>query len=122
VESAGTSFFNKAVLRVLHKAGWGVIQIDNYIPCSGKKFDQLVMEGIENLPISPKRPVVLGDVTYGILPVPPMKEDPRDVSIEEKSSLLAEIEQAAQHPSVVNRRANYIERVEQVRFSDSSGP
>ena len=119
VESAGTSFFNKAVVRVLHKAGWGVIQIDNYIPGSGKKFDQLVMEAGKLADIT-EEPVVLGDVTYGMLAVPPMKEDPRAVSIEEKSSLLSEIEQAAQHTSVVNRRANYIERFEQVRFTDSS--
>ncbi len=43
------------------------------------------------------------------------------MTIEEKSALLAGIERSAVHPSVVNRRANYIERTEQVRFSDSSG-
>ncbi len=32
VESAGSSFFNKAVVRVLSGTGWGVLQIDNYIP------------------------------------------------------------------------------------------
>ena len=42
VESAGTSFFNKAILRVLVKTGWGVLQIDNYTPCSGRKFDELL--------------------------------------------------------------------------------
>jgi TldD protein len=49
-----------------------------------------------------------------------MREDPRDVSIEEKSSLLSEIEQAAIHPLVVNRRANFIEKIENVLFNDSS--
>ena len=56
-----------------------------------------------------------------MLPVPRLLEDPRDVSIEEKSTLLATIEKSAMHPDMVNRRANYIERTEQVRFSDSSG-
>ncbi len=55
-----------------------------------------------------------------MLAVPPMKEDPRDVSIEEKSSLLSGIEMAARHPLVVNRRANFIEKIEHVRFTDSS--
>ena len=38
VESAGTSFFSKAVLRVLVKTGWGVLQIDNFTPCTGKNL------------------------------------------------------------------------------------
>jgi TldD protein len=120
VESAGTSFFNKAVLRVLDRAGWGVLQIDNYTPCSGRKFDELVASAQKLAGIT-GQPVELGDAPHGVLPVPPMKEDPRDVGIEEKSSLLAGIEEAARHPLVTNRRANYIERIEQVQFGDSSG-
>jgi TldD protein len=120
VESAGTSYFNKAVIRVLHKTGWGVLQIDNYKPCHGKKFDAL-LESASRLSRLTQGNVVLGDAPNGILAVPSMKEDPRDVSIEEKSSLLSGIEQAARHPLVVNQRANYIEKIELVRFSDSSG-
>ena len=119
VESAGTSFFNKAVLRVLNGTGWGVIQIDNYTPCNGRKFEDLI-ESAQKLAGITEEIVELGDVPHGVLPVPPMKEDPRAVSIEEKSSLLAGIEEAARHPLVTNRRANYVERIEQVRFMDSS--
>ena len=119
VESAGTSFFNKAVLRVLNRTGWGVIQIDNYTPCTGRKFEDLIGSAQKLAGIT-EEIVELGDVPHGILPVPPMKEDPRSVSIEEKSSLLAGIEEAARHPLVTNRRANYVERIEQVRFEDSS--
>jgi TldD protein len=119
VESAGTSFFNKAVLRVLNRTGWGVIQIDNYTPCTGRKFEDLI-ESAQKLAGITEEVVELGDVPHGILDVPPMKEDPRSVSIEEKSSLLAGIEAAARHPLVTNCRANYIERIEQVRFTDSS--
>ena len=119
VESAGTSFFNKAVLRVLDKSGWGVLQIDNFTTCTGRKFDELIASAQKLAGIT-EQPVELGGVPHGILPVPPMKEDPRAVSIEEKSSLLAGIEDAARHPLVTNRRANYIERIEQVRFEDSS--
>jgi TldD protein len=119
VESAGTSFFNKAVVRVLNRSGWGVIQIDNYTPCTGRKFEELI-ESAQKLAGITEEIVELGDVPHGILPVPPMKEDPRSVSIEEKSSLLAGIEEAARHPLVTNRRANYVERIEQVQFADSS--
>ncbi len=119
VESAGTSFFNKAVIRVLSKTGWGILQIDNYSPCQGKKFDA-ILESACRLARITEENVVLGDAPHGILSVPPMKEDPRDVCIEEKSTLLSEIEKAAQHPLVVNRRANFIEKIEHIRFTDSS--
>jgi len=120
VESAGTSFFNKAVLRVLVKSGWGVLQIDNYTPCTGTKFDELLQQAARLANITDE-PVRLGDVPRGILPVPPVKEDPRDVDIEEKSRLLAEIEAGVVREGIVNRRANYIEKDERVRFLDSSG-
>jgi TldD protein len=90
------------------------------MPCTGRKFDDLIASAQKLAGIT-EQPVELGEVPHGILPVPPMKEDPRAVSIEEKSSLLAGIEEAARHPLVTNRRANYIERIEQVRFEDSSG-
>jgi TldD protein len=120
VESAGTSFFNKAILRVLDRNGWGILQIDNYTPCSGRKFEELLRQASKLAGITQEN-VSLGDAPRGILPVPRLLEDPRDVSIEEKSSLLSTIEKSAIHPDVVNRRANYIERAELVRFSDSSG-
>ena len=120
VESAGTSFFNKAILRVLCKTGWGVLQIDNYSPCTGKTFDDL-LERAARLAAITEENVILGDVPRGILAVPALKEDPRDVDIEEKSRLLAEIEQSAVRETIINRRANYIEKDELVRFSDSSG-
>ena len=120
VESGGTSFFSKAVLRVLAGAGWGVLQIDNYTPVTGKKFDALLQEASGLSGITGEE-VVLGDAPHGILPVPAVKEDPRTVTIEEKSAILTEIEKAAMNPLVVNRRANYIERAEQVNFLDSSG-
>jgi TldD protein len=119
VESAGTSFFNKAILRVLVKSGWGVLQIDNYTPCSSGKFDEL-LERAARLAVITEENVVLGDVPRGQLAVPQLKEDPRDVSIEEKSALLADIEKSATLPDIVNRRASYVERTEQVRFADSS--
>jgi len=119
VESAGTSFFNKAVLRVLTATGWGILQIDNYIPGNGK-FDDLLAEASRLANITEER-ILFGDAVRGVLPIPPVKEDPRDVDIEEKSSLLAGIEAAAVDPAVTNRRANYIERIEQIHFSDSSG-
>ncbi|AGB01374.1 TldD/PmbA family protein [Methanoregula formicica] len=120
IESAGTSFFNKAILRVLVRSGWGVLQIDNFSPCIGRKFDEM-LEQAARLAVITEEQVVLGDVTRRQLPVPPMNEDPREISLEEKSAILSEIEKSATLPLVVNRRANYTEKFEQVHFSDSSG-
>jgi TldD protein len=120
VESATTSFFNRAILRVLGPRGWGILQIDNFSPCSTKKFNSLLASASRLAAIT-QEDVNLADAHHGALNVPAMKEDPRGVGIDEKTSLLAEIEMAASHPEVVNRRANYIERSEQVMFSDSSG-
>ena len=120
IESAGTSFFSKAVIRVLGPHGWGILQIDNYTDPTGKKFAGL-LESAGRLAQVTEEPVNIADVPHTVLPVPVVQEDCRDVSIEEKSALLAEIERAATHPRVVSRRASYVERVENVRFSDSSG-
>ncbi len=120
VESAGTSFFNKAILRVLVRSGWGVLQIDNYTPCTGRKFDEL-LQNAAALAVITEEEVRLGDVPRGMLAVTKPTEDPRDIGLEEKCSLLAEFEKSAILPEVTNRRANYIEKAEQVRFLDSSG-
>ncbi|MGD1005249.1 MAG: TldD/PmbA family protein [Methanoregulaceae archaeon] len=120
VESAGTSFFNRAILRVLGPRGWGILQIDNYTPRSTKNFHSLLASAYRLAAIT-QQDVNLSEAPSRTLDVPPMKENPRDVSIEEKTSLLADIEKAAKFPKVVNRRANYIEQFEQITFSDSEG-
>ena len=56
----------------------GVIQIDNYTPCHGRKFDALIRSACRLAKITQGN-VVLGDAPHGILGVPPMKEDPRSV-------------------------------------------
>ncbi len=119
IESAGTSFFSTAVLRVLGPSGWGILTIDNYTSPRGKEFDSL-LESAASLARITTEPVNLADAPHGVLPVPAMREDPREVSLEEKTGVLGEIESAARLPGIVNSRATYIERAEQVSFIDSS--
>ena len=119
-ESAGTSFFSTAVLRVLGPHGWGILTLDNYHPVTGKALDSL-LDQAASLARTTTEPVNLGDAPRGVLPVPAMKEDPRDVSLTEKAAILGEIESAAKLPGIVNTRATYIERAEKVSFEDSSG-
>ena len=120
IESAGTSFFSTAVIRVLGQAGWGILTIDNYEDPVGREFDDMLQTALDLARITDE-PTCLAEAPNGMLAVPRQKEDPKDVSLEEKTSLLGEIETAAKVPGIVNTRATYIERSEQTAFRDSSG-
>ena len=104
---------------MLGPSGWGILTIDNYSSPEGREFESLLSSAASLAHITTE-PVTLADAPHGVLPVPPMKEDPRDVSLEEKTGILGEIESSARLPGIVNTRATYIERAEQVSFIDSS--
>ena len=120
IESAGTSFFDKAVIRALGPKGWGVLTRDHVDIDSRRDLDTLV-EAAARLAAVTEDPLDLADAPRGVLRVPSLAEDPRDVDLEEKTRLLAGIEAAARVPEVVNTRARYTEGIDQVRFLDSSG-
>jgi TldD protein len=120
VESAGTSFFSKAIVRVLGMKGWGILEIDNYNPDRKRELKSILVSAARLAAIT-QQDVMLADAPSATLSVPPLKEDPAHIPLEEKTGILAGIEKAAALPGIVNRRANYIERVEHVAFSDSSG-
>jgi TldD protein len=120
VESAGTSFFDKAVVRVLGKKGWGLLLIDNFTRPPGRAFEDL-LDAAAHLAVITAEPVELAPAHQRALTVPLPLEDPRAVPLEEKTGLLAAIERAAKRERVVNTRATYSERAEQVQFEDSSG-
>jgi len=120
VESGGTSFFDKAVVRVLGPRGWGAIALDAYTTQQEEHKKELTDKALRLAELT-EETVVLADAPRGIKSLPVISEDPRTVSLEEKTQLLAAIEKAAKVPGVVNTRATYIERAEQVTFTDSSG-
>ncbi|KUG20228.1 MAG: TldD/PmbA family protein [Methanomicrobiaceae archaeon] len=120
VESAGTSFFDRAVVRVLGPMGWGVLTLDHFDPESKGELSGALASAMRLAAITGDR-VELGEAPHAALPVPALREDPRTVDLEEKTRLLAEIEAAARLPEVVNTRARYSESIDQVRFLDSSG-
>ncbi|NYT05362.1 MAG: TldD/PmbA family protein [Methanomicrobiales archaeon] len=120
VESAGTSFFNRALLRVLGEHGWGVLTIENYASCSEKEIRDYIGRALQLARVT-EEDVVLADAPSGMLPVPPLAEDPRDVSLEEKCGLLAGIEAAARLPGIASTRGRYTEDEGRVHFRDSSG-
>jgi len=120
IESAGTSFFDKAVIRALGPKGWGVLTRDHVDIDSKRDLDALVGAAARLAAVT-EDPLDLADAPRGVLRVPSLAEDPRDVDLEEKTRLLAGIEAAARVPEVVNTRARYTEGIDAVRFLDSSG-
>ena len=120
VESAGTSFFDKAVVRVLGPNGWGILTRDHVDTDSKREVERLVETAARLAAVTGDR-LDLADAPRGVLPVPPLGEDPRDVDLEEKTRLLAGVEGAARLPGVANTRARYTEGIDSVRFLDSSG-
>lgn len=120
VESAGIVFLDRAILRVLGPRGWGILAIDHYTRPGGKKFEELVRRAAGLASLTGQE-VHLADVPLGSIAVPPMKENPAEVDLQEKQRLLAEIERSARIDGIKSTRANYIERFEKVGFEDSSG-
>ena len=120
VESAGTSFSDSSVIRVLGPRGWGVVSLDHFDPASAKDRHAVLERGLALARIT-EREVDLAPAPSGIRPVPPLREDPRTVSLEEKTGLLSAIAAAARVEGVTSTRAQYTERAEEVSFSDSSG-
>ncbi|MEN6516893.1 MAG: TldD/PmbA family protein [Methanospirillum sp.] len=117
VESATTSLFDRAVVRVLGPSGWGVVSVDNY---RGDDLDRFVAEALALAELTGET-VALADAPHRVLPVPSPTDDPRSYGLEEKTRLLAGVEAAAKGPEVRNTRAVYTERHETVRFASSEG-
>lgn len=120
VESAGTGYFDKAVLRVLGRTGWGILAIDNFSSYSQHDLSRSIEEALA-LANATGEHVALANAPRGVRPVPALKEDPRDISLEEKTEILGGIEAAARLPEIMNTRARYSEEVDRVFFQDSEG-
>jgi TldD protein len=120
IESAGASLFDHAVLRVLGPRGWGILTLDNYQWPRGRDFDELIQSGLRLASLTGED-VELAPASHKLLKVPPVREDPAEVTMEEKSGILGGIARAASLPGIVNTRANYTERIENVKFLDSTG-
>lgn len=118
VEQAGSSFFDKAVIRVLGEKGWGVFSVSGEEADYEKLPDRLINEALTSSRMT-TIPVPLQNTPSAIHKVPLMKENPVEVSLEEKVSVLLDMYKATEGPDIVSRRINYIEKDEEVSFSDS---
>ncbi|MFA5613180.1 MAG: TldD/PmbA family protein [Methanoculleus sp.] len=120
IESAGTSYFDRTVVRALGPKGWGILTRDHVDIDSRREVDALV-EAATRLAVVTHDQIDLADAPRALLPVPPLAEDPREIDLEEKTRLLAGIESVARIPEVANTRARYTEGIDSVRFLDSGG-
>ena len=120
IESAGTSYFDRTVVRALGPKGWGILTRDHVNIDSKREVDALV-EAATRLAVVTHDRIDLADAPRALLSVPPLAGDPREIDLEEKTRLLAGIESAARIPEVVNTRARYTEGIDSVRFLDSGG-
>jgi TldD protein len=119
-ESAASSFFDHAVIRALSRNGWGILTVDNYQEMRRSDIESLVSRAASIASIC-SEDISLAGPERGSRDVPPMGEDPRDVSLGEKTAILFDLEQSARIPGIMNTRINYIERFEEVGFQDSTG-
>ena len=120
VESAGTSFSDTSLVRVLGPQGWGMVSANNLDISSPKELEGVLPEGLSLARLTGD-PVELADPPRGKHRVPMPLEDPRHLSLGEKTRVLGEIEKAAKLPGIASTRATYIERTEEVSYTDSSG-
>ncbi len=120
VETAGVALSDIAVIRVLSRKGFGLLTVTNPGDLKGAKLDEYLCEAARMAEPTVEE-VSLAEVPSSIHPVPARGEDPRDLSLEEKTACLSRIEKAAAVPGVTNTRAGYTERYEEVTFLDSCG-
>lgn len=120
IESAGSSFLDIALLRVLGTKGWGLVTIENFASRTKKDIDGYIREALGYSSVTEEK-IVIGDAPSGMLGLPGSKESPADVSLEEKCSLLVSIEAAARIDGIVSTHAAYSESSSTVSFTDSCG-
>ena len=120
IEQAGSSFYDKAVIRVLGANGWGVLSVTGEELDTDKIPSDLIEKAIKASAMTNVR-IDIEETPSGIHGVPTMKEDPRDVSLEEKVSIIQDLDSAAKGPDIVSRRIQYLEKSDTVSFSDCLG-
>jgi len=120
IDSAGSSFFDVALLRVLGRKGWGLVNIENFGSRSKREIEGFIAEAMRFASVTDEE-IVLGDAPSGMLSVPKIDGNPADVPLEEKCELLKSIEAAARIDGIISTRAGYSEGSSTVYFTDSCG-
>jgi len=124
IEQAGSVFYDTALIRVLGPFGWGVLSVDGEDVGDLIKREALPAEYIQKAlgaaTLTNER-IEIAETPSDIRTVPGMKVDPREISLEEKSDILLDIEKHARKDEIVSTRIGYIEKGEKVSFASSHG-
>jgi len=121
IREISNNFSSGAAVRVLSGGSWGFASLDNPEDTdaamrSAGKLAEAAKKG------SPKSPIKLAPVEKPTLQnLPEVREDPGDVPIEDKVSLLSEIEKNAKMKGIKSTNAIYSESLINVRYSSSEG-
>ncbi len=121
IREISNNFSSGAAVRVLSGGSWGFVSQDN-----PEKLDdalhsaQRLAEAARNK--SQRSPINLAQVEKpGLQALPEVRENPRDISIDDKVRLLAEIEKNARMEGIKSTNAVYSESLINVRYSSSEG-
>ncbi len=121
IREISNNFSSGAAVRVLSGGSWGFVSQDNPENLDDALHSaQRLAEAARNK--SPRSPINLAPVEKpGLQNLPEVRENPRDISIEDKVRLLAEIEKNARMEGIKSTNAVYSESLINVRYSSSEG-
>ncbi len=121
IREISNNFSSGAAVRVLSGGSWGFVSQDNPENLEDALHSaQRLAEAARNK--SPRSPINLAPVEKpGLQNLPEVRENPRDISIEDKVRLLAEIEKNARMEGIKSTNAVYSESLINVRYSSSEG-
>ncbi len=122
IREISNNFSSGAAVRVLSGGSWGFVSQDN---ASNNLNEALrsakrLAEAAKNK--SPRSPVKLAPIEKpGLQNLPEVRENPVDISIEDKVKLLSEIEKNTRIEGIKSTSAVYSESLVNVRYSSSEG-
>lgn len=121
IENAGSSFYGKALIRVLGDHGWGYCCASSF-DMDDEKTKRLYIERAAH---SAKLANVHADIADVAETVPrswkASADEQRAVPLEEKAANLLRIESAAKLDGIVSTSARYAEHYQDVLFEDANG-
>ncbi len=121
IREISNNFSCGAAVRVLNKGTWGFVSQDNVENLDeALNSAQRIAQAARNK--SPRSPIKLAPIEKPALQnLPEVGENPRDISIEDKVKLLAEVEKAARIRGIKSTSVVYSESFSTVRYSSSEG-
>ncbi|MCZ7373073.1 MAG: TldD/PmbA family protein [Candidatus Methanoperedens sp.] len=121
IREISNNFSTGAAVRVLSGGTWGFVSLDNI-----EKIDVALVsakrlaDAARNK--SPRKPIKLAPIEKpAFVDLPEVKEDPRDIPIEDKVKFLEEIEKTALVDGIKSTSVVYSESLATVRYTSSEG-